>query len=525
MGVHVWSKKLKHEGYRVLIADEGRLAIVAYSDGTIRWYLTQTGQRLLTLFIARPKIDPLQIGTQPIDWKWIAWTPEGFYSSSVAGEQLIGWLINDPADPMNPIYYNFGTFRGKFYRPDVIEQILNVKDTQHAFRIANENAGLDEDEKIEDMLTSLINNAPPSVDILFPLDSDILQPGLIDVCFKLRSPARTVNSPKEVNIFLNAGFVKKITKDLELNKKLCQKINTPDSLYTEGETLTLKVSVEGTDDSLRGVQIAMRPLSYESVKLDQKPSRLLGLFVGISDYDQIDLKLNYAENDAVDMKEFWANQQGNPYREIDIIRIPGSKATRENILANLMQLQERIEPDDFVILYFAGHGATLSGNNRYLFFARDAETSDTDKLLASAVTDLDLKEVLSKMKARHKVVFMDTCRDLFNSANPRLQKVDSAALSIEVKDYWNAHAFFSTGEIGYAQERNGNGVYTAALLEALKGAADLPPILDKAISISELDHFTNQVVSQRTNGSQQPMVVTPDNLEAFKHKPPLVTLN
>jgi len=72
---------------------------------------------------------------------------------------------------------------------------------------------------------------------------------------------------------------------------------------------------------------------------------------------------------------------------------------------------------------------------------------------------------------------------------------------------------------------DGNGIYTAALLEALKGAADLPPIMDKAISISELDHFTYQVVFQRTNGSQQPMLVTPDNLKAFKHKPPIVTLN
>jgi len=427
-----WSKKLKHEGYRVLIADEGRLAIVAYSDGTIRWYLTQTGQRLLTLFIAKPKVDSRQIEAQPIDWKWIAWTPEGFYSSSLAGEQLIGWLINDPADPNNPIFYNFGTFRGKFYRPDVIEQILNVKDTKHAFRIANENAGLAKDEKIEDMLTSLINNAPPSVDILSPLASDILQPGLVEVCFKLRSPAKTVNRPREVNIFLNAGFVEKINNDLELNKKLCQKINIPDSLYTEGKALTLKVSVEGIDESLRGVQIATRAFSYEGMKLDQKAPRLLGLFVGISDYDQSDLKLNYAEKDAVNMKQYWKKQQGNPYREIDIIRIPGSEATRENILAGLDQLQEKIEPDDVVILYFAGHGATLSGDNRYLFFTRSAETSDTDKLLAHSVTDLDLKKALNNMKARFKMVFLDTCRNLFNSANPRLQRVDSDALGIEI---------------------------------------------------------------------------------------------
>lgn len=519
-GKKKWSHKIQHEGFRAILAGKGRLTIVAYSDGTISWYVTETGKLLLTLFIARPKTNELK--NRSIDWKWVAWTPEGFYSSSVAGEELVGWLVNDPADPNNPIYYDFGTFREKFYRPDIIKEILKIRDIQQTYKIVNEKVGLPADEKIEDMLTSVVNKAPPSIDILSPKSSDVIKPGKIDFCFKLRRPTSSRNMPKDVNISLFGGAVKLLASNLEYNKRICQPIDIPESLPQGGGAISLNAAVASNDESIRGVQQDTVTVIYEGEQEMTKP-RLFGLFVGISEYDQKGLKLNFAEKDAMDMEKFWKKQQGNPYREVIIRRIQGSEATRGQILEELQQLKNRLEPEDFVILYFAGHGATLTGSSRYLFFSRNADTSNINNLINNSLTDKDLKDALKEMKARFKVVIMDTCRNLLSS-NTRLERVDFAALSKEVKDYWNAHAFFSTGENEYSKETNGNGVYTKFLLSGLAGKADKSDPKDKAISINELDLYTDESVVRETNEQQHPMIITPENLANTRNRPPILTL-
>ncbi len=522
-----WEQKNKYEALRVILADNGRLAIVFIGNGLINWYLTENGQLLLTLFIAQQ--DAKEFDGSAVDWKWIAWTPEGFYSSSVAGEQLIGWLVNDVSDPKNPIYYDFGTFREIFYRPDVIKQVLNVYGTHNACAIANEHAGL-KNTKFEDMLSTLLNNAPPSINLISPSTSDLLHPGDVDICFKLRAPATSTNFAEAVSVYASGSLLARVTSGLINNQLICKRVKIPDlSLMRRGfnfadpnsQPVSISLAVEGKIKSLRGVQQDFRSIPYEGDTPTQQP-RLLGLFIGISEYDEKGLKLNYAEKDAIDMEKYWNNQQNHPYREVRITRIKGADATRDNILKALQELQAEAKNDDFVILYFAGHGGTLSGNNRYLFFTRTADTSNTEKLLENSVTDLDLNPALRNLKAGFKVVIVDTCRNLLALPNPAIQRVDYAALSAEVKQFWNAHAFFATGQKGFSEETAGNGVYTKAFLEGLRGSADYP--VDDAISISEIGHFTFSTVNKLTQGRQKPILVTPDDLEEFKESPPIVTL-
>lgn len=520
-GTARWSHKLQHEGFRVIIADEGRLAIVASSDGTIQWYSAQTGERLLTLFISNPNNEPsYTTDVEPSDWKWICWTPEGFYSSSENGEKIVGWLINDPHDPNNPIHYDFGTFRSKFYRPDIIDNILITRNIISSINLSNKISGLEEIREIEDIYTTVINNAPPSVELVSPQENAVLPSGKLNVCFKLRTPSRSTNNPKEVRISLDGAFVKSLSDKLVLNKVICEEITIPNT-----KVYAIKVAVEGDNESLRGVQLASSSLIHESVSA--VPTRLLGLFVGISKYREEKLKLEFSEKDAIDMENFWRIQEGRTYQKVDITRIPDAEATKENILASLKKLRNMVKADDMVILYFAGHGATLLGSNRYLFFTRDARIDDVEQLIKSSVTDLDLNEELKEMPSMHKIVILDTCRNVFSSDNASLQRVDTTALSREVRDYWNAHAFFSTGPKGYALEREGNGVYTAALLSGLQGNADLGSNdLEKndEISINEIETYTYHTVKNRTKGQQLPLVITPYDLAVFKEEPPLVKL-
>jgi len=66
----------------VNIPRDGKFVVVAYGDGTIRWHRLSDGEEVLALFVnAKTR-------------EWVLWTPQGYYASSVAGDQDIGWQLN-----------------------------------------------------------------------------------------------------------------------------------------------------------------------------------------------------------------------------------------------------------------------------------------------------------------------------------------------------------------------------------------------------------------------------------------------
>jgi len=69
LGHELWHEPLPGPGiaWHVNVTGDGRLAVVAYGDGTIRWLRLSDGKELLALFI------------HPDGQRWIAWTPQGYY--------------------------------------------------------------------------------------------------------------------------------------------------------------------------------------------------------------------------------------------------------------------------------------------------------------------------------------------------------------------------------------------------------------------------------------------------------------
>src|SRR5262249_57972541 len=99
--------------WAVNLAADDRLVIAALYDGTIRWYRSEDGAEVLAFY---PHSDRK---------RWVAWTPLGHYAASPGAEDLIEWQIN----------------RG-FYRPDVIERVLDTFDPKKALEAADDAAGV-----------------------------------------------------------------------------------------------------------------------------------------------------------------------------------------------------------------------------------------------------------------------------------------------------------------------------------------------------------------------------------------------
>src|SRR5262249_26065700 len=57
------------------------------------------------------------------DREWVAWTPQGYYETSIEGDsRFLGWHVNPPFDTVRPtVFARIGPFGGRMTRGDVLE--------------------------------------------------------------------------------------------------------------------------------------------------------------------------------------------------------------------------------------------------------------------------------------------------------------------------------------------------------------------------------------------------------------------
>ena len=114
-GRELWQRAVPGVAWGVNISGDGRLAVAAFGDGTIRWYRLKDGAPLLSLFVTRDGKD------------WVAWTPSGYYDASPGGDRLIGLHVNNGKDALAD-FYPASELRGRFYRPEVVALVLTELD-------------------------------------------------------------------------------------------------------------------------------------------------------------------------------------------------------------------------------------------------------------------------------------------------------------------------------------------------------------------------------------------------------------
>ena len=81
-GQPLWRRAVPSTAWAVNITGDGRLAVAAYGDGTIRWHRMDDGRELLALYGLADKQN------------WVAWTPEGFYGATPGAFGVLQWQVN-----------------------------------------------------------------------------------------------------------------------------------------------------------------------------------------------------------------------------------------------------------------------------------------------------------------------------------------------------------------------------------------------------------------------------------------------
>jgi WD40 repeat protein len=461
----LWKKPVPGAVYGVNISRNSKFVVAAYRDGTIRWHRLSDGGEVVALFVhAKTR-------------EWVLWTPQGYYTSSVNGDQYVGWQLNKGWETAGE-FVTAARLKKHLYRPDIVKRAFELADAEAAVR----EAGLSGFK-----LADLANHTPPEFRIVDPNDKTHADKSPVAVKLELDPTNDAVTG---FNVTVNGRQV--TTRDAsDLDKPI-----------TAAGARTLNIPLEKGENH---IQVAARNSVGDSVQdllvyLDRegvlnKKGKLLILAIGVDKFEKLGSKytLNYAGADAGLIVETLVSKAGALHTEVKptlLVSNGVTPPTRANIEDALTIFREA-GPEDTVVLFLAGHGVNEGPD--YLFLAEDADFKDGHWRPSSTVNWLQLQHALQTAQGR-RIMFVDTCH-AGGAYNSRLIK-DAADNNIIV--------FSATDEVTLAQERGalGHGVFTYALAKGINGDADM--FKRGTINILPLASYVADEVKQITNGAQEP---------------------
>jgi WD40 repeat protein len=493
-GTEAWHRPAPGIAWGVNLAKNGWIIIAAYGDGTIRWHRSGDGAELLALFVnAKTKA-------------WIAWTPSGYYMASPGGEDLIGWHINrgwnQAAD-----FFPASRFRARFNRPDIVQLVLDTHDEAAAIKQANEAANRREETK------PLEAALPPVVKILSPASGATFSEQKTELTYSLRSPSglpidRVVTiidgSPTGMQGYDPKGSTteekQSVTIDLPPHDVVVGLVARSGSLI--GDVAQIKLIYRGTPPAKTADDDSTKPVLY-------------ALLVGVANYQDPKLHLDYSAKDATDLATALQTQTGGLYRDVKVRLLTDREATVSGLKDGLFWLQKETTSRDLAIVFLAGHGVTDT-KNQFWFLTHEADMS---RLYSTAVSRGEIMDVLHDLPGK-KILFLDACHAgavLGSGGKTRGASVD---LNSTINDFATADSGLVVygaamgRELSVENDSWQHGAFTKALLEAIgEGKADV--VHKGKVTTALLDVYLSERVKQLTNGEQHPVMSRPDAVPDF----------
>lgn len=214
---------------------------------------------------------------------------------------------------------------------------------------------------------------------------------------------------------------------------------------------------------------------------DGAPDRRLALVIGNQAYPTMALK-----NAAQDARDVQA-----ALRDVGFDATLLLDATKRQMDAAVGRFVDALQPGDVALVYYAGHGVQVAGENYLL--PVDVETADEASMRYSSYSASLLHDRIAERGAQLKILVFDACRN-----NPfRSSRSLSQGLAPMTAPGRGTFIAFATGPGSTADDNlsGSNGLFTAALLEALRA-----PGLD----LDRVFGRVRQQVDARSRGRQTP---------------------
>jgi WD40 repeat protein len=454
----------KDKRFQIKIGDNGKLDL----------YELKTG-KLLGSLVAFDRID------------WAVVTPDGLFDGSPSAWKLLSWRLDGNTFRIVPAE----AFFNEFYRPGLLADIF---------------AGRRIEKPARDIST--IDIRQPEIKVVLSgakqtVANITTRRATVNVIVK-DVPAderrRTGSGAKDVRLFRNGSLVNLWRGDVLKGK----------GAVTLTATVPLTAGVNNfTAYAFNNENVKSRDgelLVTGADSLKRKGSVYI-LAIGVNEYANPQYNLKYAVADAHTFTEEIKTQQEKlgQYERVEITSLMDQEATKPNILDAMAKLSAKVQPEDAVFVYFAGHGTAQQ--NRFYLIPHDLGYSGSrnsvdavglTKMLAHSVSDKELEAAFEKVDAGQFLLVIDACNSgqALEAEEKRRGPMNSkglAQLAYEKGMYilTAAQSFQAAQEVSQV----GHGLLTYALVdEGLKQAAADKDPKDGAILVREwLDYATSRV--------------------------------
>jgi WD40 repeat protein/uncharacterized caspase-like protein len=379
---------------------DSRLLASACDDGATFLWDTNTGEHLVTLI-------SLDEGGE-----WMVVTPQGLFDGTPISWNQILWRYNQDTFNVAPIEWFFN----EFYYPGLLAEIL-----------AGKRPRITEDVSKKDRRQPVVKLSLPSSDPAGAITTRTVKVK-IDIT---DSPADKDHAQgsgaRDLRLFRNGSLLKVWHGDV-LSGKPAVTLEEEITVTAGANRLT---AYAFNRDNVKSKDAQLPLTGADSLK---RAGTAYIIAVGINEYANPQYNLKYALADAQSFGEEMRLKQTQTgrFEHVEVISLTNENATKANILSALRRLGgasepptmksgpltnlKRAEPEDTIIIYFAGHG-TAQAQRFYLIphdlgYAGERTKLNEDGLrniLAHSISDEELEQAVEGLDAEHLLLVIDAC--------------------------------------------------------------------------------------------------------------------
>jgi tetratricopeptide (TPR) repeat protein len=215
------------------------------------------------------------------------------------------------------------------------------------------------------------------------------------------------------------------------------------------------------------------------------------IVIGIGKYKDGKIPpLKYTVADARGVYNVLSNEKYGFIKKKNVKILIDEEASTQNIKKTFgTWLKSHVRENDFVTIYFAGHGANEAGSTYWVTY-----DSDIDDLYGTAISNDSISEMLNGIESKTLIVFLDSCYSAatINRGWQTRSLIEKDPFQ-EFKGEGRVVITSSNGkQLSLEIQEYGHGVFTYYLIQGLTGKADQN--VDGYITLDEIwDYVKNNV--------------------------------